>query len=333
VRRYNHEMRTTLPLALRAPAWLAALLAMFTVVACHKEKAPPTPSFRAALLLDRGAAVNPLRRAAVVGMERIRAELNAGVVVQVAAGGQEQRRRLRALASQQRNLVFCMLPGLDYMVAEEAAAYPDSWFVAIGGKAPQGNVAAMSFQLEDAGYLAGVIAAVISDGQAVGVLGGGGNSPFFDRAEDGFRSALESRAPKARVLSADGVDGVDELHSEGVVVALYPAERSDPAVLERCRTAGLRLVVADPAAAKQYPHVVLATLILDLPEAMVRVAQEAWAGTLEGKMYSFDLGSGVVDLRPTPGSQAATDARVVDALARARADVTAGIVEIEELGW
>lgn len=266
-------------------------------------------------------------------MERIRAELNADVVVQAAAGAQEQRRRLRALASQQRNLVFCMLPGLDYVVTEEAAAYPDSWFVAIGGKAPVGNVAAMSFQLEDAGYLAGVLAAAISDGEVAGVLGGGGGSPFFDRAEDGFRSGFEAKRRRARLLSADGVDGVDELRSEGVEVALYPAERADQSVLKRCRKAGLRLVVADPAAAKQFPHVVLATLVLDLPEAMVRVAQEAWAGTLEGKMYSFDLGSGVVDLRPTPGSQATTDPRVVAALTRARADVTAGIVEIEELGW
>lgn len=326
-------MRCAPAVVLRASAWTAVVLAALFISACHEKRPPPPPSFRAALLLDRGAAQNPLRKAAVVGMGRIRSELNAGVVIQVATGGQEQRRRLRALASQQRNLVFCMLPGLDYVVTEEAAAYPDSWFVVIGGKAPQGNVAAMSFQLEDAGYLAGVLAASVSDREIAGVLGGGGGSPFFDRAEEGFRSAFEAKRRKARVVAADGVDGVDELGSEGVEVALYPAERADQAVLERCRKTGLRLVAADPAAAKQYPHVVIATLVLDLPEAMVRIAQEAWAGTLEGKMYSFDLGSGVVDLHVTPGSSAADDPRVAEALRRARADVTAGIVEIEELGW
>ena len=309
------------------------LLVLLFGSACGEKQPPPPPQFRTALLLDRGAAQNPLRRAAVVGMERIRSELHAGVVIQVATSGQEQRRRLRALAAQQRNLVFCMLPGLGYVVTEEAAAYPDSWFVAIGGKGPQGNVAAMSFQMEDAGYLAGVLAATVSPAEVAGVLGGGGGSPFFDRAESGFRSAFEAKRRRGRVLSADGADGVDELRSEGVEVALYPAERAEQAVLERCRKTGLRLVVADAAAAKEFPHVVLATLVLDLPEAMVRVAQEAWAGTLEGKTYSFDLGSGVVDLRPTPGSAAVTDPRVVEALTRARADVTAGIVEIEELGW
>ncbi len=309
-----------------------ALVMMTAGAACRKPAPPaPRPAFKAALILDQGALQHPLRRAAVTGMEVIRRDLNAAITVQVAVGQREQRRRLRELGGRAQDLVFCLCPEFGPIASEEAPAFPETWLILIGGTAPGGNVATMDFRMAEAGYLAGVAAAAAGDGAPVGIIRGAAAPGFLLRAEDGFRRGFHSVRENGEVLAVDGMTGVDLLRERGVRVALSASESVEPELLASCRSAGVRLIAADPRAAESAPDVVLATLVLNLAEAMHRIAQEEWAGTLEAKVYSFDLGSGVIDQRLESGSGEPAQT-VVEAVANARADVTAGIAEIEDLG-
>ena len=90
---------------------------------------------------------------------------------------------------------------------------------------------------------------------------------------------------------------------------------------------------ADPALLGIEPDLVVAAVDVDVAEAMLRVAREVHDRRFTGQVFAFDLGSGVLDVVPgtgwgTPERQTA----LVDAIERARSEITAGWVEIEELG-
>ena len=88
----------------------------------------------------------------------------------------------------------------------------------------------------------------------------------------------------------------------------------------------------DPDALAEDPDVVLAAIAVDIPEAMVRVARELVEGTAHRPVYAFDLGSGVVSLRLGPLLAQTPDPSLHEVLEKARAEVTAGIVELESWG-
>jgi hypothetical protein len=134
------------------------------------------------------------------------------------------------------------------------------------------------------------------------------------------------------VEAAEGPDGVWRLKSAGIGVALYASDRSDPAVLAAAYNAGILLVVSDPDSMKVEPEVVIAAVEVDLPEAMVRIAREVRDGTFSGRAFSFDLGSGVLDVALNPDLREDRLAVATDALEDARAEVTAGLVEFDGLG-
>jgi len=116
-------------------------------------------------------------------------------------------------------------------------------------------------------------------------------------------------------------------------VALYSTDQVDPQTLAAAHDAGLFLIGADPSLLDTEPDFVIAAVDVDVAEAMLRVAREVYDRTFTGKVYAFDLGSGVLDVRLNPGiATAGRDTDLRKALERARSEITAGWVEIEELG-
>jgi basic membrane lipoprotein Med (substrate-binding protein (PBP1-ABC) superfamily) len=77
---------------------------------------------------------------------------------------------------------------------------------------------------------------------------------------------------------------------------------------------------------------VLAAITIDLGEAMLRIAREVADGTFESREYAFDLGSGVLDLKLSPAIDQTTARALQQVLASSRNAITAGWVEVEQLG-
>jgi len=276
-----------------------------------------------------------MARQARMGLRRLKADLDAAGQFRSARSEHGARLALRAAGRAREQIVFCLGAGFADLLYEEAVAYPASWYVVIPGKITGPNIASIDFAMGEPGYLAGVAAGTARAGKraVAGIIREGGKDLFFSRAEGGFIKGFEATVRRGKVVVADGPAGVPGLAKEGVRVALDTSEVTDPAVVTACRKAGILLVSADPTLVHTAPDLVLGTLRIDLGEAMSRVAQEVWAGTMTAKLYRFDLGSGVVSFTLNRSNDAASLPGVHDAVEKARADVTAGIVEIEELGW
>ena len=81
-----------------------------------------------------------------------------------------------------------------------------------------------------------------------------------------------------------------------------------------------------------FPDTVVAAVDIDVAEAMLRVAREVRDGTFVGQVYSFDLGSGILDVTVNSELDPALLEAATVAMEEARAEVTAGLIEVDRLG-
>ncbi len=301
------------------------------LVSCTPDEPPVEPGFRVRLLTSVVVS-GRWERAAERGLGLIAAELDADVARVRATGAADQRVRFRELGRNGVDLVFCIGPEVEALVYTEAGAFPDTDFIVIPGEVHGANVASITFMPEEAGYLAGAAAASVVDQPSLGLLRGAGR-PWLDLLERGFVAGFRSVHPGAEVVTADGPDGPWQLVAAGVQIALYSSDRIDAQTLAAAHDAGLLLVGADPALLTAEPDLVVAAVDVDVAEAMLRVAREVDDRSFTGQVFAFDLGSGVLDVVPGSGlGSPERDAALRDAIERARSEITAGWVEIEELG-
>lgn len=311
---------------------LALLLSTgLAAVSCAPEEPPVEPGFRVRLLTSVTLS-GRWEREAERGLGLIAAELDADIARSRAAGATDQRRRLRRDAEERVDLIFCVGPEVESLVYTEAAAFPDTDFVIIPGEIHGANFGGMVFMPEEAGFLAGAVAASVTGQSKVGLLRGAGR-PWLERLESGFGAGFRTAHHNAEVITARGLDGPWELVEAGVEIALYSTDFIDPQVLAAVHDAGLLLVGADPALMDAEPDVVIAAVEVDVAEAMLRVAREVHDHRFTGKVFAFDLGSGVLGLTLNPVLESDDRyAETREALECARSEITAGWVEIEELG-
>jgi basic membrane protein A len=269
--------------------------------------------------------------AAERGLGLIAAELDAEVARHRVGADPEGQGPMTTQGRAGVDLVFCVGAGFERALYAEAGAFPETVFVLIPGRARAANVAGIEFLPEGAGYLAGVAAAAVAPNQRVGILRGSGG-PWLEALERGFEAGFRANRSRAAVETGQGVEGVWALNVTDVGVALYASDEPEPGVLDAAREAGILLIVTDPDLMVKFPDVAVAAVDVDVAEAMLRVAREVREGTFEGRVYSFDLGSGVLEVTMNGGLDPAVLAPATEALEAARSEVTAGLVEIDRLG-
>jgi len=308
---------------------IVATLALLTTT-CGRDVRTPDTRFSVRLLTDRTIS-GQLERAAERGSARIAAELGADVARVRFDDPAEGRQVLAELGRAEISLVFCIGGYTETILYSVATAYPKTVFVMLPGRARAKNVAGITFLPEEVGYLAGAVAGALSPGPQLGILRGDGQ-PWLDPLEEGYVAGFRSRWRQAKPKVGEGPDGAWELSSAGVLIALYSADRANPEVLAAAHNAGIRLVTTDPELIDTESDTVVAAVDFDVPEAIMRVTREVRDHTFRGRIFAFDLGSGVLDIVVNPALAPDTHAIAEEALEGARAEITAGLVEFDGLG-
>jgi basic membrane lipoprotein Med (substrate-binding protein (PBP1-ABC) superfamily) len=308
---------------------IVAMLVLLTT-SCGRDTQPPNTSFSVRMLTARTIS-GRWERAAERGLGRIAAELDADVGrVRIDDPADER----KVLAEQGRagiSLVFFIGGYSETTLYSVATAFPNTVFVILPGRARAENVAGIRFLPEEVGYLAGAVAGALNPDGKLGLLRGDGQ-PWLEPLEEGYVAGFKSRWRRAKVKVGEGPDGAWELSSAGVLLSLYAADRADPEVLAAAHNAGLRLVVTDPELLDVASDTVVAAVDFDVAEAMLRVTREVRDHTFEGRVFAFDLGSGVLDVVVNPALAPDTRTVAEEALEEARAEITAGLVEFDGLG-
>ncbi len=286
---------------------LSLLLAIIAAgTACRSEGSRPAKSagmpFQVALLTPGPVSDAGWNAAAYDGLQLIRRQLGAQTALVQTTSPADFDDAFRDFAARGFELIFAH--GFEYTDAALSAGrqFPHSYFVVTSGSASSANVASVTFKIEEAAYVLGVLAGRMSTTGVAGTIGGI-ELPAIRLTFKGFEHGFMSVRPKGRVLTSfigsfDDVGAAKEAAlaeiSQGADMLFHDADAAGLGVFQ---AAGQRHVYAFGSNRDQNdvaPSVVLASAVTSIPQAFLKIASEVKAGDFHPHMIEFGMADGMV---------------------------------------
>ncbi len=273
--------------------------------------------FRVALLTPGPISDRSWNGGAFAGLERIRDSLGAEVSHIQTKTPAEFEENFRQYGAQGYDLVFGH--GFEFQDAavRVAPAYPQTVFVTTSGNSVQANVAGMVFNMEDASYLAGIMGASLTKTGVLAMIGGS-EFPPVKSSFDAFAAGARSARPAVRVLTTylgtwDDVSAGKEqalaLMSQGADVIFQNADAAGLGIFNAARERGGVFVFGTNSNQNAVaPTVVVASVVIDLPHALLSVAREVRENRFKARVIRLGGAEDVVSLVVNPELDAAIPA-------------------------
>jgi basic membrane lipoprotein Med (substrate-binding protein (PBP1-ABC) superfamily) len=317
---------------------LRLVLAAALTLACGGgESAPPPPAFRVALLTPGSIADGGWNAGAYEGLQRIARELGAEVSHVETRTPAEFEEGFRDYAARAYDLVFGH--GFEYQeaAARVAAEYSDTIFVTTSGSTVRPNVAPMVFELEQATYLCGVIAARMTKTRSVGLVGGV-DLPSIRSTFMALGGGVADTRPTVRVRevfignfddTAAAREAALALFEEGADFLMHQANDAGRGVFQAAQEWVAQGHVAYVFGTNRdqnamAPDVVLASAVLDLPGAFLEVARRVKEGRFNAEPMRLGMAQGIVSLVVNPALRERIPPEVLDEVARIEAEIRSG---------
>src|SRR6184192_3846847 len=183
---------------------LCLMFACVGVIAAGSCTSKPGPAqspaaFKVALLTPGPVSDAGWNAAAFDGLQRIKNELGAETSLVQTTSPADFEDAFRDFAGRHSNLIFAH--GFEYTdVAKRVGQdFPKTYFVVTSGSASSANVASITFRIEEAAYVEGVVAGLMTKSGVLGAVGGI-ELPSIRLTFDGFRRGCQSVRPNARLL-------------------------------------------------------------------------------------------------------------------------------------
>ncbi len=286
---------------------LAALAAAF--LSCGKQQAPQPPTtnikvFKVALLTPGTVHDNGWNAIAFEGLERIHTQLVSDISNQETKTPAEIEEAFRAYAAHGYDLVFGH--GFEFQdpAKKVAAQYPNTVFITTSGNTVTTNVAPMVFELEQATYLLGMIAARESKTGKAGLVGGR-KLPSIDSTFLAFKAGAHAVNPKFQVeeVYTGNFDDAGAaklatlaLINSGADFIFHQANEAGRGVFQACQERKIRCFGSNKNQNDLAPDVILASAVLDVPGAFVQVAKRVKDHTFKPEVQWLGMKEGVVSL-------------------------------------
>jgi basic membrane protein A len=286
--------------------WLHGV-ALLALAGCSHPA--PAQGIRVGLITPGSVADAAWNSGAYAGLQRIHDSLGLAVSHVEARTPAEQDEALRSYAAQGYDLVFAH--GFEFQGPAErvSAQYPKTVFIVTSGSRAHGNVAPLIFRLEEASYLAGMVAGGLTRSNVLGFVGGI-ELPPIKAAYEGWVNGARAINPRVqtREIYLNSFDdaaagreaalalirvGADMLHhnADAAALGLFQAAKESP---------GVYVFGANADQSSLAPDRVPGSAVIDLPRAFLLVAAELKGGRFTPKVEAFGLSSGVVRYDPNP---------------------------------
>ena len=323
----------------------ALSLSLLALAGCGQDDsrhaAAPEHVFSVALLTPGSVADGGWNQGAYDGLRRIERDLGAKISHVETKTPAEFEEGFRDYAEKGYDLVFGH--GFEYQeaAARVGALYPKTIFVTTSGDTVRPNVAPMVFQLEQATYLCGVLAARMSKSGIVGMIGGI-KLPSIESTFLAFRAGVERTRPGARVRES-WIGNFDDTGAAREA-ALAQLEEGADFLIHQANDAGRGVfqAVSEKAAAgnavyafgtnrdqaAMAPDVVLASATLDLPGAFVEVARRVKEGRFEAHPLRLGMNEGVVAFVWNPALEERVPEPVREELKQLEARIRSGDLDV-----
>ena len=265
--------------------------------------------FRVALLTPGPISDRSWNGGAYDGLMRIRDSLNADVSHIQTRTPAEFEENFRQYGAQGYDLVFGH--GFEFQEAalRVAPEYPSTVFVTTSGNTVAPNVAGMIFNMEDASYLAGIIAASVTKTGTIATIGGA-EFPPVKSSFDAFVAGARATKPSVRILSSylgtwDDVSAGKEqaiaLMNRGADVIFQNADAAALGIFNAARERkGVYVFGTNSNQNDVAPTVILASVVIDLPHALLTVARDVQEDRFTARVIRLGGKEDVVSLVMNP---------------------------------
>jgi basic membrane protein A len=281
---------------------------MMSLGGCNRAETADGP--RVGLITPGSIADAAWNSGAWDGLQRIRDSLGLVVSHIEARTPSEQAEALRTYAAQAYDLVFAH--GFEFQDPAErvSAQYPETIFIITSGRRAVGNVAPLIFRLEEASYLAGMVAGGLSRSHVLGFVGGI-ELPPIEAAYQGWVNGARAVDPDVTTRkiylnsfddAAAGREAALALIRVGADMFHHNADAAALGVFQAAKESeGVYVFGSNDDQTRLAPERVVGSAVIDLPRAFLTVAKEVKEGTYRPRVEAFGLASGVVRYVPNPG--------------------------------
>jgi basic membrane lipoprotein Med (substrate-binding protein (PBP1-ABC) superfamily) len=283
-----------------APNKWCLAVCLLALTSCSKSQ---TQNFRVGLITPGSIADAAWNSGAYQGLMLIRDSLGAAVSHVEARTLAEQSEALRTYAAQGYDLVFAH--GFEFQEPAERVSsdYPRTVFVVTSGRRSRGNVSPLIFKLEEASYLAGIVAGGLTRSNVLGFIGGI-KLPPIEAAYQGWLNGARSvnAAVRSRQIYLNSFDDVAAgreaalaLIAAGADVFHHNADAAALGVFQAVKERpGLYVFGANSDQSSLAPGHVPGSAVIDLPRAFLQITSEVISGRFRPRVEAFGLRSGVV---------------------------------------
>lgn len=290
--------------------------------ATDSANASGTGPMKVALLTAGAISDQGWNSGAYKGLLAIRDSLGAEISHIQTRTPTEYEENFRQYGAQNYSLVFGH--GFEYQDAAKSVApkFPKTIYVVTSGRVVAPNVAGVAFAFEQASYQAGMLGGAMTKSNIIGLIAGT-EFPPVKASFTAFERGAKSVNPKVKVLISY-IGNWDDA-SAGKELAITHIRQGADVIFQNADAAGLGvfqaakenkvLVFGSNANQNQVaPEVVIASVVIDLPKALLVIAREVKDGTFKGRVIDLGVSNDFVRLEVNPAFAARIPANITAAI-------------------
>ena len=243
------------------------------------------------------------------GLQRAQEELGIDPVYVESHQDSEYATNIESLIDADCDLIICVGYMLADATREAAEMYPDQKFAIIddNSNADLPNVACLMFEQEQASYLVGIVAGMMTESNTVGFVLGQSTGPMNEFGY-GYVDGVLSTNPDATVLQYNtnafgdaglGKTAAKDMITNGADVIYHAAGGTGAGVIEACAEDGVWAIGVDSDQNHLAPETVVTSAMKRVDNASYDIAKAVLEGTYTPGEHVYSLEDGGVDIAPT----------------------------------
>ena len=250
---------------------------------------------------------------------------------------------IQSFIDEDYDLIICVGYMLANACREAAEENPDQKFAIIDDNTNEDlpNVACLMFSQQQASYLVGIVAGMMTKSNVVGYVQGM-YSDSMNLFDIGYIAGVKSVNPDATVLQYNansftdatiGSAAATDMITKGADVIYHAAGGTGSGVIEACATNKVWAIGVDTDQSPLAPDYVVTSAMKRVDTAAQDISLAVLNDTFQAGTHVYDLANGGVDIAPT---RTLLSDEIIAAVEAAKAEIIAGTIvvpsSVEELG-
>jgi basic membrane protein A len=246
---------------------------------------------------------DPFIDLAYSGLEQLGEDKGIDVKIIEALDKSEHEEQIRAMAELGSNPIYVLWDNLGAAVLEVAPDFPDTKFIIADAyvNTDLENVKTVVVEPQEASFIAGFVAAKMSNSKQVGFVGSM-DTPIINRFRAGFEAGVKYGDSSVKVESVyagnpndpnKGSEIAKLIIGNGADVIMHAANKTGLGVIKACEEEKVLAIGVDEWQGKINPDVVFWSALKDIAGAIYKAGESALDGTFEPGMQVYDINTGI----------------------------------------